>query len=468
MTHLTFASECQTELHSILAWWQQHMTDHENGGFFGRIDGFGTLHPEAEKGAVLNARILWIFSAAARSVGVTLSHPDTQAYAKTAECAYNYLIENFLDKKHGGVFWSLDHLGQPLHTKKQVYAQAFAVYGLSEYFLLTRDAAALEYALDIFDLLEKHALDRTPISHIEGVTQSHPLTTPHIRNGYYEAYSRDWQLLDDLRLSDKDANEAKTQNTHLHLLEAYANLLRALLVRRKVFPGGALPEKLSGVQAALENLIHLFLEKFIDPATGHIHLFFDENWQLKSDIVSFGHDIEASWLLWDAVQTLEAVSSEEGAVSSEEGAVSSEEGAVSSEEGAVRSEEVRPICLHIAEATLREAVEPDGSVINQRWNADGRLDRDRIWWVQAEAMVGFWNAFQVSGDERFRQAALDCWRFTQKNMRDGVGEWLWRISPTGENYPEEDKAGFWKCPYHNGRAMLFLSQTSGYLWNTWR
>lgn len=412
MTDQIFADECGTELHHILRWWQQHMVDHENGGFFGRMDGAGVLHPEAEKGAVLNARILWTFSAAARSVGVTLSHPDTQAYAETAERAYNYLIHYFLDKKHGGVFWSLDHGGQPLHTKKQVYAQAFAVYGLSEYFILTGDAAALQHALDIFDLLEKHALDRD-------------------RNGYYEAYSQDWQLLDDLRLSDKDANEAKTQNTHLHILEAYANLLRALLVRRKIFPGGALPEKLSGVRAALENVVRLFLEKFIDPRTGHIHLFFDENWQLKSNIVSFGHDIEASWLLWDAAQTL----GDEALIS-----------------------KVKPVCLHIAEATLRKAVESDGSVINQRWNSDGRLDRDRIWWVQAEAMVGFWNAWQMSGDERFRQAALACWRFTQKNMRDGAGEWLWRISPTGENYPEEDKAGFWKCPYHNGRAMLFLSK----------
>lgn len=412
MTDQIFADECSRELHRILHWWQQHMVDHENGGFYGCMDGFGTLHPEAEKGAVLNARILWTFSAVARSVGVTQSHPDTQAYAETTERAYNYLIHYFLDKKHGGVFWSLDHRGQPLHTKKQVYAQAFAVYGLSEYYLLTGDIAALQHALDMFDLLEKHALDTA-------------------RNGYYEAYSQDWQLLDDLRLSDKDANEAKTQNTHLHLLEAYANLLRALLVSRNVFPAVHRPEKLSGVRAALENVVGLFLEKFIDPQTGHIHLFFDENWQLKSDIMSFGHDIEASWLLWDAAQTL----GDEALIS-----------------------KVKPVCLHIAEATLREAVESDGSVINQRWNSDGRLDRDRIWWVQAEAIVGFWNAWRMSGDERFRQATLACWRFTQKNMRDGAGEWLWRISPTGENYPEEDRAGFWKCPYHNGRAMLFLSK----------
>ncbi len=233
-------------------------------------------------------------------------------------------------------------------------------------------------------------------------------------------------MLDDLRLSDKDANEAKTQNTHLHLLEAYANLARAL----RLFP-----ETQVKVLQALKNLVELFLEKFIDPETAHIHLFFDENWQLKSDIVSFGHDIEASWLLWDAVQTIG---------------------------DQAFMERVRPVCLQIAEVTLHEAVAPDGAVINQRWNNDGRLDTDRIWWVQAEAIVGFWNAYLMSGDEPFQQAAQHCWEYTRDHLRDHQGgEWYWRVGAAGEHYPEEDKAGFWKCPYHNGRAMLWLGNKRG-------
>ncbi len=418
MTDQQFAVERQTELHNLLRWWMKHMVDDVNGGFYGRIDGQNNLHPSAEKGVILNTRILWAFSAAARKTG-------NSDYIKMATRAHNYLIDKFLDKEQGGVYWSVDFLGQPLQTKKQVYAQAFAIYALSEFYLLTGNASSLEIALNIFQLLEKNALDPT-------------------QNGYYEAYSKDWQLLDDLRLSDKDANEAKTQNTHLHLLEAYANLLRAVPrnsvpehVPRNSVPGHVFrnsvpelisPEQSSGVQHALENLINLFLEKFIDPKTAHIHLFFDENWQLKSDIVSFGHDIEASWLIWDAAQTIE---------------------------NQEIIEKVKPVCLRIAEITLQEALEPDGSVINQRWNSDGRLDTDRIWWVQAEAIVGFWNAFRMTGDTRFRKAALDCWRFTYNKMRDPVGgEWYWRISAAGENYPEEDKAGFWKCPYHNARAML--------------
>ena len=398
-SHPQWVAELRDELDNILQWWMDNMIDHTNGGFYGRMDGHHTLHPTAEKGAVLNARILWTFSAAARTTG-------NRQYAQTAERAYHYFVQHFLDPDKGGVYWSLDYLGTPLHTKKQVYAQAFAIYALSEYHQLTGAPDSLQAALNIFDLLEKHALDTD-------------------RNGYYEAYSREWHLLQDLRLSDKDANEAKTQNTHLHLLEADANLLCTLQ------NDSTQKEVAERVSARLENLIELFIEKFIDPNTSHIHLFFDENWQLKSNIVSFGHDIEASWLIWDAAQTIG---------------------------NEVLISKVKPICLSVAEAALHEAVEADGSMINQRWNSDGRLDTDRIWWVQAEAIVGFWNAFQMSGDERFWQAAQDCWHFTKKNMRDTVaGEWHWRISRSGENDPAEDRAGFWKCPYHNGRAMMLAS-----------
>jgi mannobiose 2-epimerase len=319
------------------------------------------------------------------------------------------LFHHFLDREQGGVFWSVNYNGQPLNTKKQVYAQAFAIYAFSEYYRSNGHVKSLEIALQLFDLLEKNALDP-------------------IKNGYFEAYSRDWQLLDDLRLSDKDANEAKTQNTHLHLLEAYANLLRALQER----PSPAFDPFKTRVTNALYNLIGLFLGRFIDPKTAHIHLFFDENWTLKSDIVSFGHDIEASWLLWDAACSIGDPE---------------------------LLEHVRPVCLRIAAATLQESIDAHGAVINQRWNNDGRLDTDRIWWVQAEAIVGFWNAFELSGDHHYEQAATRCWQFTRQNMRDlAQGEWYWRIGSKGEHFREEDKAGFWKCPYHNGRAMLWMYQ----------
>ncbi|MBN8683992.1 MAG: AGE family epimerase/isomerase [Chitinophagales bacterium] len=391
--------ELENELHAVLGWWRDNMPDKQQGGFYGRIDGYGQLHEQAAKGLVLNARILWTFSAAARDPRF---ERKKSGYGDTALRAYEYLCAHFYDAGFGGFYWSLDAAGKPENDKKQVYAQAFAIYGLSEYYLLSGNAAALDLALQTFDLLEKNTLDLA-------------------LNGYFEAYSRNWVLLEDLRLSEKDANEAKTQNTHLHVLEAYANLLRAAPENRRV-------------AAALENLIELFEQRFIDPQSAHIHLFFDEKWQLKSDIVSFGHDIEASWLLWDAAQTLGKTEVQE---------------------------RLKPLCLKIADATLREALDPDGAVLNERRNSDGRLDTDRIWWVQAEAILGFLNAWQMSGTALYHEAAARCWQYTQAHLRDsGGGEWYWRVGRQGEHFPEEDKAGFWKCPYHNGRMLLFGSRTN--------
>lgn len=385
----TLIAETLAELESILLWWQDNMTDDQNGGFWGRIDGLGKRHEQAEKGVVLNTRILWAFSAAARSTG------DTR-WANMAHRAFDYLVTCFLDREHGGVFWSLDFKGNPLNTKKQVYAQAFAIYSCCEYFLLTNDPRSLEFALNTFALLEKNAFDP-------------------INNGYYEAYSREWILLEDLRLSTKDANEAKTQNTHLHLLEAYTNLAHSA------------PHQ-AHVKLQLENLITLFLDKFI-AQNGHLHLFFDKDWTLKSNTVSYGHDIEASWLIWNAAK---ATQNQE------------------------LIQQVKPYCLKLATAVLHKGVASDGAVIHEFYPDQHKHDEDRIWWVQAEAMVGFWFAYQISSDERFRQSALRCWHYVKDKVRDPLGgEWWWRVSPSGKQDVMEDKAGLWKCPYHNSRALLY-------------
>lgn len=382
--------EAAAELDHILAWWLANMTDRERGGFYGRRDGYGRLDSQADKGAVLNARILWTFSAAARATG-------EPAYRTAADRAFDYLSTHFWDTEHGGIFWSLDPLGQPSNTKKQVYAQAFALYAFAEYGRLANCKQSLQLAEELFLLLESRTLDP-------------------VYNGYFEAFTRDWRRLDDGRLSDKDANEAKTQNTHLHLLEAYTLLYR-------VAPSAA-------VGRALHNLILLFLDRFIDPASGHIGLFFAENWQLKSNTISFGHDIEASWLLSDAARALN--------------------------EPALTAR-LLPVVEQMADAILREAVLPDGSVANERHGPNGPLDSGRVWWVQAEALAGFLYAARQTGREDFRHAAFGVWQFIRDRQKDRVdGEWHWLIGADDAPDRREDKAGFWKCPYHNGRAMIGL------------
>ncbi|MBR4698770.1 MAG: AGE family epimerase/isomerase, partial [Prevotella sp.] len=287
-------SEMQDVLeNNILRFWLEKMIDHENGGFYGRIDGHGQLHPEAEKGAILNARIMWSFSAAYRVLG-------KQEYLESATRAKDYFIEHFIDYEHGGVYWSLDNKGNPLDTKKQFYAIGFAIYGLSEYARATGDREALDFALQLFDGIEEHAFDRE-------------------NNGYIEALTRDWQPIADMRLSEVDANYPKSQNTHLHIIEPYANLYRCLKEFQAASScnyvpsiGAVLPlditvprELFVRVEAALRNLIGIFTHKILNPDTHHLDLFFEMDWTRgEGHLESYGHDIECSWLIHEAALVL--------------------------------------------------------------------------------------------------------------------------------------------------------------------
>ena len=250
---------------NILRFWLDKMQDKENGGFYGRMDGRMQLHPEAEKGAILNARILWAFSAAYR----VLQKPE---YLEAATRAKAYFIAHFIDHEQGGVFWSVDYKGQPLDTKKQFYAIGFAIYGLSEYARATGDCEAMDYALQLFDCIEEHAFDRE-------------------YNGYIEACTREWGEIADMRLSELDANYPKSQNTHLHIIEPYTNLYRIWKDPR--------------LEASLRNLINIFTDRILNPDTHHLDLFFEMDWTRGAGCLeSYGHDIECSWLMHEAALVL--------------------------------------------------------------------------------------------------------------------------------------------------------------------
>lgn len=373
--------------HTILPFWMQKMPDAKNGGFYGQINGNDQVIADAPKGGILNARILWTFSAAYNSLKDPL-------YLETATRAKDYIFEHFFDSVFGGTFWCLDSKGEPLDTKKQIYSQAFFIYALSEYYLVSGDEKCKDEAINLFRLIEKHSYDKE-------------------LNGYFEAYSKDWQLLTDLRLSTKDANEKKTMNTHLHILEAYTNLYRIW--------------KNETLAAQLKNLINIFLNKIIDPKSFHLNLFFDENWECKSNITSYGHDIESSWLLYEASLVLH---------------------------DPVLIEKTKKICLKIVDAS-EEGLQSDGSLIYEKDNTSGHTDFERHWWPQAEAVVGFYNAFQLTGDSEYLLKAQKTYSYIQANLIDKVnGEWYWSIKADGNANRDGDKAGFWKCPYHNGRMCL--------------
>lgn len=380
-------AELLAELHdNILPFWQQRMTD-PRGGFFGRMTGQGELQAGAARSAILYGRILWTFSAAYRTTG----HEE---YRTTAAWACDYLLSHFIDRQYGGVFWSVDAEGEPLEDKKQFYALGFAIYGLSEYARATGDAHAIEEAAALFHAIEAHSYDPT-------------------HNGYEEAATRDWQPIADMRLSDKDANERKTMNTHLHILEAYTNLLR-------VWPD----EKL---RRQTRNLLEIFLDRIVDTRTGHLGLFFDDRWQLKSPgIYSFGHDIEASWLL---LETAFALGDD------------------------ALTDRTRACCSRMADAAL-EGYSEDGSLFYER-HADGTLDRERHWWVQAECVVGLFYLYRFHGRHEALAPSIRTWRYIREHLVDRKdGEWWWSILPDGTINRSDDKAGFWKCPYHNGRMCM--------------
>ncbi len=375
----------------ILPFWMEKMTDRDNGGFYGRMDGENRIHPKAEKGGILNARILWTFSAAFR-------HLKLDTCLNFAQRARDYIVGNFFDEPWGGTYWSLDFTGKPADAKKQIYAQAFFLYALSEYFLATGDKESKEKAIQLFRLIEQHSFDAD-------------------QNGYLEAFDREWNLLDDLRLSEKDANEKKTMNTHLHILEAYTNLYR-------IWPGELLAER-------LRNLIGLFLQKIIDPESHHLILFFDEGWQRKSTVISYGHDIECTWLLAEAAGVLG---------------------------DKTLADRVGEASLRIV-AAVEEGLRSDGSIIYEEDRITGHRDEDRHWWPQAEAVIGFYNAFERTGQQKYLDRAVSCFRYIQQYLIDPTnGEWYWSRKADGGINVKDDKAGFWKCPYHNGRMCLEIIQ----------
>jgi len=385
-------SEFHLELLSIATWWADHAVDWIHGGFHGEIDANNNVVDRANKGVILNARILWFFSEATLH---TTSESGSARYRECAARAYDYIIQRFLDHEFGGVYWEVDIEGKPVNSRKQVYAQAFAIYALSAYFKVTRNREVLDHALRLFKLLESKAIDRE-------------------HEGYLEAFARDWSSIDDMRLSTLDLNYPKSQNTHLHILEAYTAL-------HDVHPVGE-------VKAALRYSIQMFDRYMINRDNHHLRMFMDMQWNDFSPGYTYGHDVEAAWLIARALESLV---------------------------DATYTASLMPTLLKIVDVTLSEALTDDGQLLNAYNLRSQSVDTSSHWWVQAEALVGFLFAYAQTRNERYLRAADDIWQFIKLHQIDHVnGEWFWLADNDKTNGKENYKVGFWKCPYHNGRAMM--------------
>jgi mannobiose 2-epimerase len=379
-----FRTEMKTELENILSYWIKNALDQENGGFIGKIDGNDVKYPKADKGLVLNSRILWTFSAA-------YIHNPKPEYKMMAQRAYAYLMKYFWDNKNGGGYWSVDYKGNPKEKHKQIYGQGFMLYGLSEYYRAFGDKAALNSAIELFKLIEKHGFDK-------------------INGGYFEVATENWKLTEDKVITQGKTDQKKSMNTHLHIIEPYTNLYR-------VWKDPFLKKQLYG-------LLNNFTEHIIDKKTQTQILFLTDDWQPRSEIISYGHDIEASWLL---LETAEVLHDKQWI------------------------EKIKPYSIGLSKAA-QKGIDTDGGMYYE--TEEGHTKTQKDWWPQAEAMVGFYNSFEISKDKTYFDQALKSWDFIKKNLVSKTGEWYWGINADGQALFKMDKVGMWKCPYHNARACM--------------
>lgn len=367
----------------IIPFWER-LKDDEYGGYYGYMDFDLKIDKRYEKGCILNSRILWFFSSA-----YTLLSDE-----KLLECAnhaWEFMNKCCVDKENGGVFWSVTYDGNMLDTTKHTYNQAFAIYALSAYYEASGNKEALELANSLFERIENTCTDKY---------------------GYMEAFTIDWKPESNEKLSENGLLADKTMNTLLHVLEAYTELYRV-----------AGDEK---VAASLRRILNEFSGKVYNSKLGHLEVFFDEKMNTISDLYSYGHDIEASWLIERACEVLNDKDI---------------------------SGKMRNIILTIADNVYKIAY--DGNAINNEC-FKGEVDTTRVWWVQAEAIVGFYNCYQLTGDRKYLDIASELWEYIKKyviDKREG-SEWFWCLNTSNEPEKNEPIVEPWKCPYHNGRMCM--------------
>lgn len=363
-------------IEGILPFWINHTVD-PDGGFYGTVMNDGRA-VQTEKGAILNARILWTFSRAYRHYGLPV-------YKEMADRAADYFKQHFIDKKYGGVYWTVSSEGAMLDGTKQTYANAFGIYGLSEHFRATGDLGSLEAAQDIFRVLQEHSYDA-------------------VKKGYIEVFNRDWSRTDAKGI-DGRASATKTMNTHIHVMEGFTNLYFA-------WPD---PE----VKDAILELLDILQTKLYNPVTKHLILYCDDDWNVIGTDDSYGHDIETSWLMCESA---EAVGDE------------------------MLVERIRKQAVEMVDVALAEGLNDDGAM---------KLEGSRPvfqWWPECETVIGCINAWQITGQKKYFDAAVKNWDFTRKHFIDTEnGGWFKELDGLYQPISRSPKASTWNCPYHNAR-----------------
>jgi mannobiose 2-epimerase len=382
----------------LIPFWEA-LKDGEYGGFYGFMGYDLTVDKKYVKGCILNSRILWFFSNAA----MVLSRDDLREYA---DHAYLFLRDRCIDRKNGGIFWSLKYDGTPEETIKHTYNQAFAIYALSSYFDLTGKREALELALSLQDVIEERCTDEY---------------------GYLEAFDAEFKPVDNEKLSENGVMAEKTMNTLLHVLEAYTELLRVLKKHADKLPG--LKDREQKTAGYLKKMLDTFADRIYNPELHRQEVFFDRTWNSLIDLHSYGHDIETAWLVDRCTEILG---------------------------DAAYKAKTAPITNDLADKIYHRAY-VNHSLLNECER--GKDDTKRVWWVQAEAVVSFVNSYQKDRSRTdYLEAARDIFRYVmdkQTDKREG-SEWFMWTDDEGRPIPDAPIVEPWKCPYHNGRMCLEL------------
>lgn len=387
---------------NILAFWVKYSPD-PAGGFYGTITPEAVPVPEANKGGILNARLVWTFSTAYRELG-------DETYKQLADRGARYFIDHFIDKEYGGVYWDLKADGTPANMQKQSYVNAFGIYGLSEHFRATGNIESLQAAISIYDVMIKHVYDP-------------------VNGGFIENFSREWVMPENIR-------SPKGMNNNLHVLEALTNLYRVW--------------RDPGLREMLKRQIDVESHKVLDQTTWHENLYLSMDWVNQMHIDSYGHDIEFSWLLAEAAEVLgdEEIIADTRRIAVKMAEVNLKEG--TSEKGYVKGEKFwdgRP--------SFGPPPQAQGQGRGQRQGQAQTppVFQERLeWWPQAEGVVGYVNAWQISGDKKYLDAAVNVWSWIKNHVIDyEYGEWYGNVTPEGEPIKTSEKASMWRCPYHNSR-----------------
>lgn len=376
--------EVKSELtNHIIPFWNK-LRDDENGGFYGYMGFDLKLDKKADKGVILHSRILWFYSKAY----ITLKD---EKLLDNAKHAYEFIKTKCVDYENGGVYWMVNYKGEPSDTMKHTYNIAFAIYALSCYYNASDDKEALDLAYKLFEDIEKNTLDEY---------------------GYQEAFSKTWELVSNDALSENGLMADKTMNAILHLIEGYTELYKA--------------DKCPKVAERLKFLLGQMKDKVYDPSTNALKVFFNKKLEVIGDIHSYGHDIEATWLMDLACDTL------------------------GDEELKKEFAEMDLIISH----NIQNIAFEGGALYNERDKTE--VDKKRVWWVQAESIVGFINAYQHCGEKKFLETAAQIWEYIKSDIidkREG-SEWFWEVSYDHKPFENREIAGPWKCPYHNGRMCM--------------